>query len=92
MNAPMYIWIRRATFEEWEEHNPIIRKNELIAIYNNDCVCYKIGDGQTNYQNLPWVTNLKDIKEFWLYIEQGLACKIVLDPYLIEKYKEENTK
>ena len=50
---------RRGTHTEWSLVNPVIEEGELIVVCPDSGVGtglskFKIGDGKTKYQNLPW--------------------------------------
>lgn len=89
--------IKRGTTEDYKEHNPVLHFNELAVEYNDDkIVGYKIGDGVTQWSDLLYIAKLTDISEFWLYccefgnLHPHIAVKIVLDPFVINKFLKES--
>jgi len=82
--------VKRGTTKAWEEADPILDLNELASEYSHGkLIGYKLGDGATRWSKLDYVTNIADLKEFWIYCngDQGkyLAAKIVLNPFVIEE-------
>jgi hypothetical protein len=80
--------VKRGTTEDYKEYNPTLQLNELAVEYNdNKIVGYKLGDGITKWSELEYVTNLTDVKEFWLYCgdinNRYVVAKIVLNPFSI---------
>lgn len=52
------IQLRRATEQEWIEYNPIPRKGE--PAYSTDVNKLKIGDGVTDWINLPYISSVTE--------------------------------
>lgn len=84
---------KRVTTEDCKEWNPTLHLNELAVEYNdNEIVGYKIGDGETRWSELPYITKLTDISEFWIYVnpfcrnKPYIAAKIILDPFMINNF------
>ena len=91
--------IKRDTTDAYKEWNPVLHLNELAVEYNNDkIVGYKIGDGTTQWSELPYISQLTDISEFWIYIKPFhcgrhlVAAKIILDPFVINSFLGGNEK
>jgi hypothetical protein len=85
--------IKRGTTDDYNEWNPILYLNELAVEYNdNEIVGYKIGDGTTQWSELPYINHITDISEFWLYVNSFdcshpyIAVKIILDPFVINNF------
>ncbi len=80
--------IKRGTTEDYKKYNPVLELNELSVEYDSDkIVGYKLGDGISRWLDLEYITNLTDLKEFWLYCgdinDRYMVAKIVLNPFLI---------
>lgn len=60
--------IRRDTDENWKKHNPILKYKELI--YITDLKKYKMGDGNSSYNDLNFIDkiDLNDIDSIILTI------------------------
>lgn len=92
--------IKRDTTDAYKKQNPVLRLNELAVEYNNNkIVGYKIGDGTTQWSELPYITKFTNISEFWIYVD--LFChnkshiavtKIILDPFVINNFLGKNEK
>lgn len=88
--------IRRGTTTEWKTIDPIIYLNELTVEYSGDTIVgYKLGDGIKPWSELEYLTNINDIKEFWLYCaysngKRYLSAKIMIDPFTINDFLKEN--
>lgn len=87
------ILIKRDTTQNYVAINPILRLKELAVEYNeNGIVGYKIGDGLTPWSELSYITNLTDIKEFYLWANtfdgnnRKIYAKIVIDPFVINDF------
>ena len=91
-NMVIHCYLKRGTTENYKEYNPTLQLNELAVEYdNNEIIGYKLGDGATKWSELEYVTNLTEVKEFWLYgddINNGrrLLSKIILNPFTINNY------
>lgn len=91
--------IKRDTTDTYKEWNPVLRLNELAVEYNNDeIVGYKIGDGTTQWSELPYINQLTEISEFWIYTKPfhcscyRVAAKIIFDPFIINSFFGGNEK
>jgi hypothetical protein len=85
--------IKRGTTDDYKEWNPTLHLNELAVEYNdNEIVGYKIGNGTTQWSELPYITKITDISEFWLWINAFdnshpyVVTKIILDPFMINNF------
>lgn len=45
------------TEENWQSSNPILYKGEMAYSVINGVIKCKVGDGETNYSNLPFINN-----------------------------------
>lgn len=54
--------LRRATSSEWLEKNPVLRLAE--PAYEIDTYKLKIGDGETSYNNLPYINDSHESFEY----------------------------
>ena len=87
------IFIKRGITQNYVKVNPILMLKELAVEYNeNGIVGYKIGDGWTPWSELSYITNLTDIKEFYLWADtfdgsdRKIYAKIMLDPFVINNF------
>lgn len=82
INEKVRIIIKRDQREKLAYLNPVLKLNELIAVYDKDVlVGHKIGDGVTKWSQLEYIQYFDDIDEFWVYdTHDGSIGKIVLNP------------
>ena len=91
MKLDMQRLIRRDYLDTLTTYNPIVRKNELYAVYDNvdeNKVSYKIGDGLTPFNDLPFIEKISDIEQFDVYTP-GNHITINLKPTHVRAYEEE---
>lgn len=84
--------IRRDTFKNWADYNPVLKDKELVAVYDGDQLYgYKIGDSHSTWDELNYI-NLADLDEFRIYIDkEDTIVKVNLNPGLLaENRKEDN--
>ena len=56
----MLVIPKRDTLDNFKELNPVIRNNELIKIFMPDGTnMWKLGDGKSNFSELPYIPNNK---------------------------------
>lgn len=53
----MIVLLRRDKESEWESHNPILRKHEIVKVFLEDGSSpkFKVGNGVSRYKELPFV-------------------------------------
>ena len=54
----MRIKFKRGTVEQWREFNPILREGEIGRVSGSGR--FKVGDGKTRFEELPWATTLPE--------------------------------
>ena len=84
---PLTILPRRDTEENWEITNPVLKKGEMCIVYSQwNGTMYKLGDGETPYSFLPFVT-LEDMLENGCLFTN--SYKIKLKGFIKEKRNNE---
>jgi hypothetical protein len=90
----MKLYIARNQVSVLEEEDPVLKLNELIAVYEDDILIgHKIGDGVTKWSMLRYLDSF-DVKEFWLYVSDAdnngykVACKVFLDPKIDKDFRK----
>ena len=53
---PLTIRPRSDTESAWVKHNPVLKLKECVVSICENRLKYKVGDGVTNYTELPFVT------------------------------------
>ena len=81
---PMIIRPRRATIDEWETKNIILRKSEIAVIQNNNTndgsePRFKLGDGITHFKDLPYVTIHEAFRDGIVYTKGSNYTTIKID-------------
>ena len=76
------IIIKRDQREKLAYLNPVLKMNELIAVYDKDILIgHKIGDGVTKWSQLEYIQYFDDIDEFWVYdTHDGSVGRVILNP------------
>lgn len=70
------ILIKRDHEDNWKYFNPILAEDELAAVIKTrprKKVLYKLGDGKTEFNKLPYYKNLKKIKNIAYMIGHRIA-------------------
>ena len=53
---PAILRIRRGTYTQWENANPVLREGELgLITYGQDKDKFKVGDGHASWNSLPYI-------------------------------------
>lgn len=91
----MKILIKRDCTSNYNEQDPVLRLHELAAEYNDgEIIGYKLGDGQTKWSELKYITNITEIPEFCVWCQSfrdGSICRgpqIILNPFLANKIQD----
>lgn len=82
------IYIKRDNKDNFAQTSFVPRCNELVAMYHNHDVTYKLGDGKTCIKDLPEVKNIKDISSFTVYTKKGNALIDLRPPISIDNEEE----
>lgn len=64
IKIPSRYSFREDTLENWNENNPILARGEpsIVRNPNNEGEWLKIGDGETDWRNLPYKTGIADVE------------------------------
>jgi len=85
INAP--IILRNDTSENWRTKNPVLRKGEMGI--ENDTYLFKFGDGENNWNNLPYFTQNLVLSDSG--IREDIRSIVISEIQLaIDKIKEVN--
>ena len=90
------ILVKRDSVSNFIAINFIPRKGELVAAYDTEgCrVIFKIGDGQTPWDNLNEITKISELGTFCIYTNRNRVptVEMFLDPFRIAEVLTENTE
>ena len=84
MNNCLTIIPKCNTESVWISENPIIRYKEFIVTIDNNQKKYKLGDGSSRYNDLPFSTLEYALDNGYIYCESQTlpnTCKIKLNKF-----------
>lgn len=79
----MRVIFRHDREKQWQEENPVLHLAELAVSFTDNGYGFKLGDGKTQYRDLPFIPFEEGFKNGCLYTPWGRA---VIAP--IEEYPE----
>lgn len=69
---PITIKPRSDTEENWIKNNPILEQNEICIVYTKSYgAAYKIGNGCSHYNHLPFVSLERVLEEGLMYVSNS---------------------
>lgn len=71
----MTIKVRQDTDKIFKEVNPVLGYRELCCVHTKRGRRWKIGDGTTPFNDLKYVTRIRDIESFIVYAERPVLVE-----------------
>ena len=93
-NTNYTIVVSRAALSELREINPILKNRELVCAYDRGHPYFKIGDGHTRFNNLPYISKIRHLLPYFnVYFDHyNNMVNVLMDPSNVnmQELKEEN--
>lgn len=70
----------RSSLSEASSKNHVLNNRELIVIYDKDEVRYKIGDGKSSLNDLPFIEKISELGPYFICRSPGYEIKIDMLP------------
>lgn len=59
------IVIKHDFLDNWVKSNPVLSKNELVAVYSEAGLEFKLGDGSSTFCELTYVSKISDLLPYF---------------------------
>ena len=71
---------KRSFLSEAISENPVLKDRELIVVYDEDWVGYKVGNGESKFNELPFIEKISDLAPYFINRAPGYQIKIDMLP------------
>ena len=70
----------RSSITEAIFENPVLKDRELIVVYDKDWVGYKVGNGESKFNELPFIEKISDLAPYFICKSPGYQIKVDMLP------------